>query len=203
VKKADWRKRSEVLGLSPAELIAQRRRVFTVSNGVSLSRVVVLPFLIYAISLPPEQGIPWVIGLSSFAALTDLLDGLIARRLHQVSDMGKVIDPVADKLCIGAAAVALTIYRDLPTWIPALVIGRDVLIVAGGIVLARRADVVLPSNAAGRLTTDVLTLTLFSYAIGWSAPQRPLVWASGALVPVSLVLYLRIGWHILRKLRPR
>ena len=203
MKKADWRKRSEVLGLSPAELIAQRRRVFTVSNGVSLSRVAGLPFLLYAISLPPEEGIPWVVGLASFVVLTDLFDGFIARRLHQVSDMGKVIDPVADKLCIGAAAVALTIYRDLPAWIPALIIGRDVLIVAGGIVLARRADVVLPSNVAGRLTTVALALTLFSYAIGWSTPQRPLLWASGALVVLSLLIYVRIGWHILRKLRPR
>ncbi len=199
----DWRKRGEVLNQPPAELIAQRRRVFTVSNLVSLSRVAALPFLLNAIALPVEEGLHRLIALAAFVALTDILDGFIARRLNQVSDAGRIIDPLADKLCIGTSAVWLAIYRDLPAWIPALVIGRDLLIVAGGIVLAKRADLVLPSNLAGRLTTHTLALTLFSYGINWRWPQPPLLWMSTALVVVSLAIYARTGWHMLRRPGPR
>lgn len=200
---ADWRKPGEVLGQSPAELLAQHRRVFTISNGISLLRIVALPFLLYAISLPREKGLYLVVGSSAFIALTDLLDGFIARRLGQVSEAGKIVDPVADKICIGAASVWLSIYRGLPAWIPTLVIGRDVLIVVGSVIVARRTEVVLPSNQVGRLTTNVLTLTLFSYAIDFTWPQEVFLWMSGTLIVISFAMYLRIAWHILRRLGPR
>ena len=200
---ADWRRRGEVLGQPPAELIAQRRRVFTVSNFISLSRVAALPFLLHAISLPIDEGRSAILALSAFIALTDMTDGFIARRLHQVSDAGKVIDPLADKVCIGAATVWLAIYRSLPTWIAALVIGRDLLIVAGAVFLVRKSDVVLPSNLVGRLSTVTLTATLCSFAIDWRGPQKALVWGSAALVVVSLLVYVRLAWHILHRLGPR
>ena len=199
---ADWRKRSEILGQSPAELLAQRRRIFTISNGISLLRVVALPFALHSLTLPADEGLVPTVGLLAFMALSDLLDGFVARRLHQVSDAGRVIDPLADKLCIGMGTIWLTIYRDLPFWIPALVITRDILIIAGAILLVRRTDLVLPSNLLGRLTTVTLALTFFSYVIGWRWSQRALVYTSGALVVASFLVYLRIGWHILRRLEP-
>lgn len=203
MRSVDWRTRGGLLGQSPAELAAERRRFFTIANFISLSRVIALPFLLHAISLPPEVGTRRLIAICCFVALTDMLDGLVARALHEVSDAGRVIDPLADKICIGAVAVSLAIHRGLPVWIPAAIIVRDILIVVGSIVLVRRVDFVLPSNQVGRLTTVVLTLTMFSYAIDWLWPQQALLVAGGVLIVVSLIIYVRIGWHILRNLEPR
>lgn len=200
MKVPDWERIAELVGRTPAELLAQRRRLFTVSNGISLLRVIGLPFLLYAISLPPEKGAIPIIVLSLAISATDMLDGFVARRMNQVSELGKVIDPVADKICLGFSSVWLYLYRDLPLWIPALIVGRDVLIIAGSVLLARRVDIVLPSNQLGRATTIVLTATLFVYAIDWTWPQAVLVRVSGAFIVVSFLAYVRISWHILRRL---
>ena len=200
MREAEWERRGELLGVSPAELKAQRERLFTISNGISLLRILALPFLLQALALPYEEGLVRTIFLAIFIAATDVLDGFAARRLGQVSELGKVIDPLADKICVGTVSIWLYLYRGLPLWIVLLVIGRDVLIVLGGIILARRTRIVIPSNWLGRLTTLTLALTLFAYIVGWTWPQRLLVDASAVLVIASLIAYMRIGWHIVRRL---
>ncbi len=175
-----------------------RGRFFTAGNLTSVSRVALLPALLWAIGKPPEQH--WLVFVGVLAAViaaTDALDGFLSRRLGQVSEFGRILDPLADKICIGFVAVWLWLYRGLPIWIPAAILARDVFIVVGSLVLARRADLVMPSNQIGRITTFVLSATFFVYAIDWTWPQSVLLWASTAFVLVSFALYGRVGWYIL------
>ncbi len=111
-----------------------------------------------------------------------------------------MFDPVADKICIGLAAISLWMHRGLPVWLPAAIIGRDLAIVVGSVILFRRRDVVLPSNKLGRVTTVVLTATFFVYAIDWGAPQPYLIWACAILIAATFIVYLRNGLIMLREL---
>jgi len=174
-------------------------RVLTIANGISLLRVALLPWVLFLISRPPGSHTGELIALAVVIALTDFFDGFVARRTGQVSHYGRIIDPVADKICLVLASWWLTLYRGLPVWIPILLVARDAVILGGSFVLLRRHDVVLPSNQLGRVTTFVLTITLFAYLIAWEAPQRLFVWLSGALVMATFVSYVRIGWIIFRR----
>ncbi len=184
---------------TPDKMRAHRAQLFTVANGISLLRVALLPWVLFLISRHPGSHTGELIGLAVVIALTDFFDGFIARRTGQVSHFGRIVDPVADKICLVLASWWLTVYRGLPVWIPVLVVVRDAVILGGSFVLLRRHDVVLPSNQLGRVTTFVLTITLFAYLIAWEAPQRLLVWLSGALVVATFVSYVRIGWIIFRR----
>ncbi|HNZ39214.1 MAG TPA: CDP-alcohol phosphatidyltransferase family protein [Candidatus Latescibacteria bacterium] len=183
----------------PDKTRARRARLFTIANGISLLRVALLPWVLFLISRPPGSHTVELIGLAVVIALTDFFDGFVARRTGQVSHYGRIMDPVADKICLVLASWWLTVYRGLPVWIPVLLVVRDAVILGGSFVLLRRHDVVLPSNQLGRVTTFVLTITLFAYLIAWEAPQRLLVWLSGALVVATFVSYVRIGWIIFRR----
>ncbi|HDS74578.1 MAG TPA: CDP-alcohol phosphatidyltransferase family protein [Firmicutes bacterium] len=182
------------------KLKVPRGRIFSAGNLVSMSRVALLPFMLSLLKKPAEG--KWLvlsIVLAAIIAATDALDGFIARQLNQVSELGRVFDPIADKICIGFVGVWLSTYRGLPVWIPAVIIARDVVIVIGAIVIARKTDIVMPSHQVGRVTTFVLTVTFFIYIIDWQWPQMALVWTSGALIFMSFAVYLRIGWHMLHQ----
>jgi cardiolipin synthase (CMP-forming) len=179
-----------------------RYRVLTVGNVVSISRVFILPVFLWAVQNPPEGKWLTIVVVSAIAiAATDALDGFLARRMNQVTEFGKVFDPIADKICIGFVAIWLFMYRGLPLWIPVIIIARDLVILFGSVLVAKRTRIVIPSNQVGRATTLVLTITFFVYAIDWKPAQTALVWNSAALIATSFVLYLRIGWHVGRKRR--
>ena len=182
------------------KLKVPRGRIFSAGNIVSMSRVALLPAMLWLLKKPAEG--TWLalsVILAAVIAATDALDGFVARQLNQVSELGRVFDPIADKICIGFVGVWLSMYRGLPIWIPAVIIARDIVIVIGAFVIARKADVVMPSHQVGRVTTFVLTVTFFVYVIDWQWPQMVLVWTSGALIAASFAVYLRIGWHMLRQ----
>ena len=192
------------LTVSPEERRRQRQRKYTISNLISLSRVLMMPAFMWAIALEdsPERLVYVIVG-SIIIASTDFFDGFVARKLNQVSDWGKVFDPVADKICLGVGSIWLSIHCGLPVWIPTLVVGRDVLIVIGALVLFRKRDLVMPSNQLGRYTTGILTVTLFTYVIRWEWPQQVLIWISGIMVGLTLIVYTRNAILILRRYHPK
>ena len=99
-------------------------------NQITLFRIILIPVFIFSLYLPvPHQNIISVV-IFALIALTDNLDGYLARRLNQVTDFGKLIDPLADKLLISAAMIFL-IGRDpvgVPAWIAYLILTREFLI---------------------------------------------------------------------------
>jgi CDP-diacylglycerol--glycerol-3-phosphate 3-phosphatidyltransferase len=86
------------------------------------------------------------------AAATDFFDGLIARALNQVTDFGKLLDPIADKICAVTAVAVLVLVGDIPLWYAGLVVLRDILIVIGSSLIISRRKVVVQSVWTGKLT---------------------------------------------------
>lgn len=115
---------------------------------------------------------------------TDAVDGRIARSRNEVSNLGKLIDPIADKLTLDGIAVALSIRHGFPWWVTYLLLGRDAAIVAGSTQIFRSSSHISTSIAAGKITTAMLTLTLLLYILDAQPWARRLL--SATLVPLAI-----------------
>jgi cardiolipin synthase len=118
-----------------------------------------------------------------FAAVvaTDWVDGTVARRTGQVSELGKVLDPVADRLAIAAGIIALAVAGLFPWWAAALIIGRDLAVLVAGAYALSRRRIRLDVRWVGKVATFSLMVAV--PAIAWSALALP-------LAPAATV----IGW---------
>lgn len=103
--------------------------------------------------------VSWVITCFIIAYITDLLDGWLARKLNQITETGKIIDPIADKFFIGAAALILIINGTAPLWFGITVVARDLIILAGGLFAAKKLGYVIPSNYTGKVTVVIIAIS--------------------------------------------
>ena len=129
------------------------KSVLTVANLLTLFRIVLVPVFIYLL-LQPE---PWIRRLSlvvfTIASLTDFLDGYIARKYNQESDLGRFLDPLADKiLVIGALLVFLALSEQVQIWMVLCISGRDILITLLRL-LARKRGIALKTSMFGKIKT--------------------------------------------------
>jgi cardiolipin synthase len=116
-----------------------------------LVRVLLTPFVVRAILLGEMRS---ALALCLIAGFTDLFDGYVARRMHSASRLGAYLDPVADKVLLGATYIALGIVTWIPWWLVVIVFSRDVLIlamVAGGFLFTKVRD--YPPSMWGKLST--------------------------------------------------
>jgi cardiolipin synthase len=115
----------------------------TTANKITLFRILLVPFFVYEFLGYREGGPEWMrwVALGSFAmaAILDGVDGFVARRFHQKSELGAVLDPLADKLLLVAGIVMLSLpdnrFERLPVWLPMIILTRDVLALIGLAVL--------------------------------------------------------------------
>jgi cardiolipin synthase len=126
-------------------------RVLTVPNLLSFLRIAFIPVFV-ALIVDPDSTFS---GILVFAAVawTDWIDGFVARRLHQVSELGKVLDPVADRLAIAAGLVALAVRGAFPWWAALLILVRDAAILVVGAALLLRRRVRLDVRPIGKVAT--------------------------------------------------
>ncbi len=135
-------------------------KFWTISNVLSLSRIALMvPIVVLLISAIPFHR-EYAVCFMLLALMTDALDGYFARRFNQVSELGKIIDPLADKLAVGVVIILLTAFRDIPLWYTSAVILRDVLIFSGGVYVKKRTGHVLASNIFGKATVVLIAITI-------------------------------------------
>lgn len=159
------------------------------ANLLTLARLLMLPAAIRAI-LNPEQR--WrALGILGAAMATDAIDGTLARRRHEVSPLGKLLDPLADKLMINATALALTRARGFPRWAVALLVGRDVAIVLGGALIYRRRAEIAVAHPSGKATTLTLTVAMLLYIADGPRSGKPALYLSLVPFVTSIVVYAR------------
>jgi cardiolipin synthase (CMP-forming) len=116
------------------------------------------------------------------SSLTDFLDGVLARRLNQVSRLGQLLDPAADRLFIFATLIGLAVRQIVPWWLVAVIVGRDVLLLVIGITLANFGYGPLPVHHLGKIATFCLFYALPILMIGQAFPDvanisSPIGWA--------------------------
>lgn len=184
----------------------------TIPNVLTLGRMVLTVFF-FSAGLQNEW--PWALTLFVAAAVTDMVDGTIARLLNQKSRFGAIIDPAADKFMMLAGVSLLTIQETLPWWLMAIIVGRDLYIVLGLFYLwSRSANTKLSPSILSKMTTlsQILTIS-FGFAVatrsaGFYLPEWILFFAdllpwaiiaASVLTVASGVHYTVIGLRMLRR----
>jgi CDP-diacylglycerol--glycerol-3-phosphate 3-phosphatidyltransferase len=176
-----------------------KRDFLTLSNLLSISRVLLaIPFAAVMLSSIPSANI-WGGVVLAVGALTDKLDGYVARRYHQETEWGRILDPLADKIGVAVVALVLLYLGRLPVWFVAAILSRDIIIFCGGLVLKARTGKVLPSNMTGKWAVGIISVALF-LAVLDVAPvlQTVLIVATLIMLTISLVLYVHRFVVVLR-----
>lgn len=179
---------------------AQPSKLWTIPNVLTLLRIAMIPFFLYA-AWRGEFAIAFVLFVS--AALTDVVDGYLARRLNQRSRLGAVLDPAADKALMVSGYLFFTfsgrVPSRIPEWLTFAVFIRDVLLVVFAYLLYTRMQFKkFPPSFAGKASTLLQVIALASnMAINSFAPS--LVWAAGIFYRIALVATLYSGFDYIRK----
>jgi cardiolipin synthase len=153
-------------------------RVLTVPNVISLGRLVLVPVFAVLIAVGNDG---WALVVLAVSGASDWLDGVLARRLGQVSKLGQMLDPAADRLFILVTLLALA-WRDLvPWWLVIVLVARDVVLLGLFAVVARHGYGPLPVHLAGKAGTFAL---LYAFPLLLLAEWR---------APIGTVSYV-LGW---------
>lgn len=154
-------------------------RVLTVPNALSALRILLVPVFLVLVLAGFDLAALIVIIVSS---VSDFLDGIIARRFSQMTKLGQLLDPAADRLFIFAAVIALAVREVVPWWVVAVIVGRDVFLGVLGLVLAHHGYGPLPVHHLGKVATFALFYALPILVLGQAFPEvqavsDPIGWA--------------------------
>lgn len=172
-----------------------------IPNILTVLRILVTPLFVICL-IRDLHGYALLIFV--FAGVSDGLDGLIARLFNQRSELGAVLDPIADKLLLTAAYISLGILKDIPGWLSVIVISRDVLIITGiailtfaGIPFDIRPSLISKWTTAFQILMIAVTLLDLDFA-GAETVKLSLGWLTAVMTALSGLHYTYIGLHILQ-----
>lgn len=135
--------------------------IFNLPNTLTLVRIVMIPVFLFFLLTKINNGVYIAVAIFIIAASTDGLDGYFARKNNQITKLGKLIDPLADKLLITAALIALVEMNKLSTWIAMVIIGRE-FAVTGLRTIAASEGVVISASKLGKLKTITQIIAITS-----------------------------------------
>jgi cardiolipin synthase len=136
-----------------------------IPNLLSLVRVALVPcFAIVFLSSLPNAAL-WAGGIFIIATLTDLMDGYLARKWNQITKLGRILDPLADKLLQVTAVACLAVQKVIPSLFFIVFAAKELFMLLGGVFLVKRTDDVMPSNMFGKmvsfLISTLIVVTIF------------------------------------------
>ena len=160
---------------------------------ITFSRLLGLPFILYLLHNPTIQG-RWIcLAIFLLAAGTDWLDGYLARKLNQVTDLGKFLDPLVDKLLVLGAFLALIEMKLIPAWGVCLILARE-LAIAGWRVNPNLTSSIQGANIWGKLKTvsqiAAITFLIAPLSSTWQTISLVMFWLSVGLTLISGVIYV-------------
>lgn len=171
------------------------RDISAAPNVVSLLRIALVPVALLLLAGGMRGA---AVGVLVAMAATDWLDGYLARRTDRVTELGKILDPVADKVAIDSVLTLLAVRGEFPVLALALIVCRDAAILAGAVTLAYRLGAVPQSGRLGKVTFVVLAATAIAYTGDLDVLERPLLVSAVVLAVGSAALY---GGAMARALR--
>jgi cardiolipin synthase len=180
-----------------------RRPALTINvpNILTVLRILIAPVFVILL-LRDLHGLALLMFV--LAGISDGLDGLIARMFNQRSDLGAVLDPIADKLLLSTAYVSLGVLAHIPGWLAVVVISRDVMIVTGIAVLSFcRIDFDIRPSRLSKWTTAAQILTIGFALLNFQLPVagflHGLCWATAVMTVLSGLHYTYIGLNTLQR----
>ena len=184
---------------------ATRPSNWNIPNLITVVRILLAPVFIWMLLADngAHDALRWAAAVLFIIAIaTDGIDGMIARRHNLVTDLGKILDPIADKILIGGALVCLSILSELPWWVTIVILVREIGITVFRFVMLR--DRVIPASRGGKLKTIAQSVSI-SLAL---LPFQPVFgewvhWVNTVTMTIALVLtvvsgvdYLVSAWRL-------
>ena len=165
------------------------------ANLLSFSRLLLAPLIPLFFARKNLYG---VLIIWFLAALTDFLDGRVARKLDEISELGKILDPVADKFTLACSFIPLMIWYELPLWLGLIYITKELFQLAGGLFFLKKKQKLIPSNYWGKASTFVFFIGLFLYCF---YPEKGVTVLSIGLI-LSLIALFTYTRNILKRIEP-
>jgi len=162
---------------------------WTIPNVLTLMRLVLILPITYLILV--DGSLVWITMLVVTALATDYFDGRLARWSHTVSDWGKVLDPLVDKLGAAMVVMALTMRGSLPEWFFFAIVARDFIIFAGGVIIRARTGQIVMSLMSGKIAVTGISLTVLAALLQADPPVMQFcIWGTSFLLAWSLFRYI-------------
>ncbi|MBD2079529.1 CDP-diacylglycerol--glycerol-3-phosphate 3-phosphatidyltransferase [Leptolyngbya sp. FACHB-17] len=160
---------------------------------ITVSRLLGVPILLYGLQFPTAETRWIMVGVFLVAASTDWLDGYLARKLNQITDLGKFLDPLVDKLLVLAPLISLVELQQIPAWSVFMILARE-LTIAGWRVDPNLQKSLQGANFWGKLKTvsqiAAIALLIAPFSQSWQPAILSLFWISVALTWISGLIYL-------------
>ncbi|PKK84201.1 MAG: hypothetical protein CVT49_04330 [candidate division Zixibacteria bacterium HGW-Zixibacteria-1] len=168
---------------------------------MSLLRIALTAPIAYFLAQDSDAGALTAAGLLIAAGATDFLDGLMARKLNQITAMGHILDPLADKLLAIILIIELIIFRDFPIWLAVAVFLRDLVILTAGLKIIRGRHEIAASSLSGKYYFASLAILLGSYILRFEFGINLFFWIVLIFFTMSSINYGRAFAAILRNKR--
>lgn len=171
-------------------------------NVITIGRIALAPifvWLLFVFPSPGDHGRWFAVALFVLASATDGLDGAIARKRNQVTDLGKLLDPIADKVLIGGALVALSILGQVEWWMTVIILAREI-----GITVYRFRvikDRVIAASGGGKFKTIIQSIAVGFYISPLAGYWAPIGRLQLGLLYLALVLTVTSGIKYLQQAR--
>lgn len=167
-------------------------KLFTISNFISFSRIFIVMPVVYRHYINGYSVDAIIMLLIGYGIISDYLDGFFARKTNTISEIGKMIDPISDKIAAGLLFIYTVVIGWVPFWFLWLFIARDILILIGSSFIKLRYGKVAMSTISGKISVNVISLYWISIFFFRSASlaHTILLWASVAIMLFSFIMYL-------------
>lgn len=169
--------------------------VINISNSLSLFRIVLsIPLAYFLINF----NIYIILAIAALGIVTDYLDGIMARKLNQITEFGKILDPLADKIFFTTAALIM-IYQDMiPDYFAIILILRDVLIFLGGVYIKKKTGIVPDSNMTGKIAVNLVTIVLLGILLNINGFYEYGSLIASLFLVYSFIIYVIRGKNFLK-----
>lgn len=177
-------------------------------NSITLLRILLIPVFVWLYLEPTPERALWAGLVFSAAAFTDFLDGYLARRSGQITNLGKLLDPVADKLLVASGLILLVQAQQVAVWLAIVMIARE-LIVTGARAVAAKEGFIVPADSLGKFKVigQIGGILCLIFQGAWLEAQAILSPIGMTLLYVALVFSLVSCWRylilIFKKLSPQ
>ena len=177
--------------------------MWNLPNALTLLRIFMAPLLVVVLLTEIPDKEYWGLGIFLLAALTDALDGIIARRTDRMTTTGAMLDPIADKLLMSAAFISLVELQQAPAWMVTVIVGREFAVTALRLIALERG-IPIAANWLGKAktTSQVITVSILIFSLNsdrWDLLALVALWITVALTVASMVIYFWQNWRVFKE----
>lgn len=168
-------------------------------NIITVFRIILIPFVIQRFAVGDVR-LATILFL--VACASDILDGFIARKFHLVTDVGKLLDPFADKAMSLSVLICMWYFNGLiPAWAVIVFLSKELLLLVGGLILLKN-EIIIPANKFGKVSTVITSLVVISILLGYqiipTGVQQAMIVVATAVTLLALVVYFSMFVQSLR-----